>query len=1342
MSAHGLNPSQQNAVCLTGHDILVTAGAGTGKTTVLVERAVHKLRHGDIASLDELLVVTFTDKAAREMKHRLYREMLDDPSLRRFLPQLPRAWISTIHAFCARLLRERFLEAKVEPGFRILSEHGQVEAFDDSLRRVFHEWYGRSGQAEGKRFISLVEMAGFDAEGEVLRRIVRSIYDFSRATPDPEAYLESLVSGQPASRLDELPWYGAIRGALFGERPGVAASDSLWNRALSLYRAAVHMAGPVNPARMRRFLGVLESVPTSDLMTPEGQHRLFDSLAEADLMDTGGALADALPRAPGGANRIPGFKELHDAAKALFRGTALAQLPWNGEALLREDCTQREFLHVLVRMVREVDRLYMQYKSRQGYLDFSDLEIHAARLIREHGEALGWRNRFSEILVDEFQDVNPLQDGILSAFCRPDGGFRVGDVKQSIYQFRLADPTIFLNRARSARPVRDPSVVPGGSDPLLLFLGENYRSRPEILQFVNHLFTGIFDEGVIGSPYEDHALVAGRSPGAEDVPVELHLLARREMRDDAETGAESTEDASAARYDRPDRREAVFTARRIRRLIEEERPQVPGFDGGTRTATYADVAILLRSRAKADLYLQALEEAGVPAYRQEGGSLVQEEGVRDLRTLLSVIDNPRDDVALAAVLRSPLVGIDDGDLVRIRLAWPGSRTFLDAVAAVAYGDRAGDARGMYFPPATDGSSLPEDGPSAEIRFWTGPPGNVPDDWIAVSLGDRLRDFMDRLAGWRLMQGRMELGRFLSRVCVESGLEAVLPGRPDPALQRVAVERFLSLARAFEAERGPSLHAFLARISLQETTGTLDGVSRSQEGQDAVALLTVHKAKGLEFPVVVLPQLHWGFRNDSLGDQIRVGEQWIGLRELDHQSWGRRDTWPRRALELLQRRRQREEEARILYVALTRARERLILVATPRSNFTMPDELPPPHVREVLVREKGLSATSALDWIMACIPWADRIGESGNRDPAAAQSIRTEFRSLPLVLWSHAAFPAIEPAESVESEEEKILAWKRNLLDGLPAGTARDPESVQPAERERAHPATARAEAALADVLIRVSSGAKYPPLADLLDLKGKYWVTELKGPYDQVRSDDLAEEGGGLWIPASFRESLPEEPPSGEEPSGAVSGHVPDLREHQKAAGLRGTVYHTAISRLDLSAVSPRQLDAQFSRMSGEPWWEGVKRDPVLEAGIARFFSQDHGIRLRSAWEEDPRSVEREAAFSLRFPVRELASLRPGLAAAIESDPRWSHGSWAGALDDTWVLIQGRIDCVFREGARWILIDWKTDRVFGSRLDDRAALYADQMRLYSRAVEQLWGPLAAAWLVFPVAGRTVAAPST
>jgi len=1366
MSPPMLNDAQIRAIKLKGHDLLVTAGAGTGKTTVLVERAVYKLRTGDVDSLDRLLVVTFTDKAAKEMKNRLYREMLQDPSLRRFLPQLPRAWISTIHGFCGRLLRERFLEAGVEPGFRVLSEHGQEEAFDDALRRVFHSWYRRSGLEEGRRFISLVEMAGFDAEGEVLRKIVRKIHDFSRVTPDPEAYLESLLSRPEATSLNDLPWYGEMADALFGRssagsRPvtdraatGAAsghpetgqASDALWPRALSLYRAAVDLAAPKNPEKMRRFLGVLEAADPRDLRTPEGQASLLDALSGADIISEGGSLGSGFPTAARGAKTIPGFKDLHEAARSLFRDTALARLPWSEEALLREDGKQREFLHVLVRIVREVDRLYAQYKSRHGYLDFSDLEIHAARLIRDHGARLGWPDRFSEVLVDEFQDVNPLQDGILSAFCRPDAGFRVGDVKQSIYQFRLADPTIFINRARSCRQVKSADDKPGSGEPAVLFLGDNYRSRPEILGFVNHLFAGIFDDAVIGSGYEEQALRPGRKDDQTTAPVELHLLAVREPRvkdeqatdqagsaDGGSAPADSPPSDAAVEFDRPDRREAVFTAQRIRRLIEDEHVEIPESDGRTRRACYSDVAILLRGRGKADLFLQALEEAGVPAYRQEGGSLVQEEGVRDLRALLSVIDNPRDDVALAAVLRSPLVGISDEDLVRIRLAWPRSRTFLDAVTAVAYADDPDAATGVFTPPAPrpDDAFHADDqaagDPSTrESQFWTGPPGDVPDDWIADSLRVKLRGFMDSLAVWRREQGGMELCRFIGKVCAESGLDSVLPGRPDPSLQRVAVERFISIARQYEAERWPSLHGFLARISLQETAGTLDGVSRSQEGQNAVALITVHKAKGLEFPIVILPQLHWRFRRDGIGDRIRVGERWIGLRELDFESWGRRDTWPRLTLELIQERRKREEEARILYVALTRARERLILVATPSRSFTPPEDLPPAHVQAFLARERRLTASSALDWILASIPWQDRLVSPERHVALFPEAQGFTFRSLPLLIWSHPAYPQSQKPQPEEEDQKSLVEWKRRLLGVRSAGIdiAAGPADEDPESPEE-HPLSAGTTQELAGLLEKVSRETPHAPLADLDDLKGKYWVTELKNPMDRIRRDDLGEEGGGLWI--QERASGPFIPA----PAGSGS------REDQAAAGRRGTVYHTALSRLDLSAVSPRQLEAQFDSMCREPWWEEVAREPVIEDGIARFFATSLGIRLRNAWEENREAVEREAAFSLRFPVRDLALLRPELASAISADHRWSDGPWAEALDHTWILVQGRIDCVFRENGRWTLIDWKTDRVKGPGLDERVALYSDQMRLYSRAVESLWGPLSGSWLVFPVAGRAV-----
>ena len=525
-----------------------------------------------------------------------------------------------------------------------------------------------------------------------------------------------------------------------------------------------------------------------------------------------------------------------------------------------------------------------------------------------------------------------------------------------------------------------------------------------------------------------------------------------------------------------------------------------------------------------------------------------------------------------------------------------------------------------------------------------------------------------------------------------------------------LEKLLSLARAYEAERGPSLHGFLARMRDLETAGEVYGVPPSSEEEDAVTILTVHKAKGLEFPIVVLPHLDWVPPYDRLGRNVIIGEGWVGLRRMDFDAWARRDTSARWVLEEQQKSARRAEEARIFYVALTRARERLILVGSSRPEFDHDRDLP-----SAAVEEKLEKARSALDWLLALLPWerAQSVaGGESERNPERGNQPRSEKRdeliSGPGVkpsarAWYFPEFPLcvrVHLREEITWPEEPPIAEgdrevRERIRQHLPLPLA--PESAERAAQD------------LDRIIARAGLPDPFPPLARLGDLKGKYWVTEFKQPFDRTRVEDLAGEGAAVWNLA---------------PAGA------------EEAALEGTRYHAALARLDLGKVTPAGLAAQMEAFAAAPWWGGAGRDPAIEEGLAACFRKVELSRLL-ACARDGGELHRESAFTLKWPVRELAAFRPELQGIFDADPRWRKGPWADTLADAFVLLQGRMDCLFRDESGWTVLDWKTDRVSAATVAARAAAYGPQMRLYAAAATRLWGAPVRALLAFVRAGMVV-----
>lgn len=1224
------DPAQQAAIEISGRDLMISAGAGTGKTTVLVERVVRKLRTRE-TTLDRLLLVTFTEKAAREMRERLYKVLASDPELRCYLSELPRAAISTIHGFCARLLRENFLEAGVDPAFRMVDERGQKEARSEALRRVFHDAY-RSPES-GDEFRSLVEMAGYDADGERLRTVVLALAEAAAVSDDPDRYLARLEAGDAEIVLEQLAWYRAF----------VALCHAEWRRAAALYADALDEGRSVtDPSRWTKheaFLSALNSVTPQDLATPEAQQRLHQRFAAAGfLKPEAKRMVFEVPRAVTGAKKGTAFEACVEAAKKLWASPLIAQLPFDRARLVEEEARQRSALRLLVELTRELRRHYSAWKSRLGLLDFSDLELHAQRLLRERGEALALAERYDEVLIDEYQDVNRLQESILSLIARPGRSFRVGDVKQSIYQFRQADPSLFRARVESSERLDEIAPLSPGSGPLAIFLRRNHRSRPAILRAVNALFRGLFTPEVIGTAYEAQALEPAREgdptrPAPDGHPVELHLL---------EAPPTGTVDS------RPAEREAQFVATHLPRWIAEENarrdPEAP--------LRYAQIALLLRTRSSATAFLEAFERAGIPAALTESGSLLEERMVRDLRALLQVVANPRDDIALAAALRSPLFRWSDSDLARLRLARPAALNLIDTLAAAA---EVGPD-GQVIPPGGD-----------EERF-VGAPGGMAAR-LSPDLRARAASLLASLGAWRRAAEELSLPRLLLRLIEETEFRRFALQAGEEPDDWVHVERLVDLAREYEEERGPSLGGFLARLDALEAGGGIPSARLRRGDADAVEILTVHKAKGLQYPIVILPRLGWRFQDDrQLGGSVRIGKDGVGLRSLDARRWSRRDNLARVLLEHEARAAGTAEEARVLYVALTRAEERLILVAERGPNQRLDHPSTP-----ALLDHRRRSARTALEWLLGGLPWPQARFEG------------TERLLLDDLEWTALLHP-----------------W---------TGAPERSESVRPA----AEPGTL--QTALAIALERTRR--PFPESTALAEaqIRGKYWVTEFKHDEDFVsREAEVERDASALWLP-----------------------------EREPAEGGRrlGTRFHIALSKLDLGRATPTELDAQFARFATAPWWEGERRAAALERGFARWIDTPLGCRLLRA--EAAGRVEREVAFSLRWPLARLLHFQPDLAAALAQPLAASAASTASA-GDPWVLLQGRIDCVFREDDRWVVVDWKTDRIDDRNREARVAAYRVQMELYREAVAAMWrtsaevaaGLPVETWLVFVATGESFA----
>jgi ATP-dependent helicase/nuclease subunit A len=1180
----GPTPEQALAIALRAPFLLVSASAGTGKTRTLVDKVIGALRDG--VALDRILAITFTHKAAEQLRASVHEAFDRDAELRPQRLRLPQAQVSTIDAFCARLLREHAAAAGVDPAFRVLADPEDARARAEILDEIFHHWYlGRSrpaapcparGSAAHHEFLRLIELCAYRGGQEVLKLEVERLLLLARAHADPGAFLDALERGLAADRPPYLVKLAAeLRRA--------------WGVALDAYRTLLEIAAKDLPgkslAKQRDFLVALEGTPWPDDETfsrdpaaaIEGARRHLDRAGA--LSADGGRIA--FPHLPGGTRASLG--PWNELAKALAGGTRqprfaspFAWLPADPSEIARGHARIRPALETLLALLRQAMEAYESHKREQGLLDFADLELHARRLLADPPDAL--RERFDLVFVDEYQDVSPLQAEIVRLLAPVRGRFLVGDVKQCIYQFRLSDPSVFRGLCRDAPVIRpdadDPQAErrrgqPPVADRVRVFLSTNFRSREVVLDQVNRTFGALFRPEMIGGAYADEALRPGaatsRAAWPDDEPiVEIHLL---------EKPGPSEPSAPPALE-----REARLVARRIREILAAGLPVRVKDSPATRPVTCDDIAVLLRSPGPTGAaFARLLREQGVPV-RFGGQGFFDREETRDFMNLLRVLDNAHDDVALASILRAPMLGFSDADLARLRLAWPEAFSLLAALRATAAG--AADA-------------------------WSGPGGGA-----GEPLAARCRAVLEALERWRRRAQAADLPEAIGAAMEESGLLETAAGAEDGAARVGNLQQLLTLVREHCRERDHSLPGLLRYLATAAAgAGALECVSVETDAAPAVQLLSLHKAKGLEFPVVVLALTGRGFNETDARARVLTGESWLGVDILDPETYLKTPTVAREMLAWKRRRALLEEELRILYVALTRARDKLVVTGTLSASWaTRLEDLAlwraPGAPPEPLI----YGARSPLQWIMGVL------ARDGDIDALTPADLPIAPRPGVRVVRHSAAGDPGAPAASA----------------GTGAGALSGVD-----------------EPALGEVARRVE--AAYPHAA-ATRWRGKFWATEIKRLADRAAREQDREQGTEVtrFVPAG----------------GDDRGGVDPLAE--------GAWIHAVLEELDFAAApDPAALLDHARRLAerGRVPREWVSEARL--APIARFLATPRAAELREAAVAG--RLEREVPFALKLRPSELAALWPDagelpdeewLLVQGQIDAVWTRADGSAALLD------------------------------------------------------------------------------
>lgn len=1251
-------PEQESAIMspkdsnLGAQTLLVAAAAGSGKTAVLVERIITRLKDMENPlSVQELMVVTFTKAAAAEMSARIgvalakAMESTDDKALQarleRQLNLLPSAHISTLHSFCQWVIRSYFYKLDIPSTARIGNEAEMALLKQEVLENLLKEAYEHNTYG----IFDLSDFFSDDKSDAGLQDKVLSLYEFAMSQSNPDGWMRHAVEPYKAAQEQDL------RDTLWGRAMWDDQQTEIDRIADRIEQMEPLLENPVGPKKWDKVyqeqlaaLAQLKGAQTwSDMVDV---CRNLDTFTKASFTSLGkalekgevdGALADE-------------FKSLGSQNKDSLKGMKNGLFHIDESVLQQQFKDQYPLIHNLVELTIAFHKAYDEAKKEQGIMDFSDLEHLCLALLVEPGTeddpqpsevALELQDTFKEIMVDEYQDTNGVQETIINLISRVDNRFYVGDVKQAIYSFRMADSSLFMNKYNTYGLMND--AVERRID-----LAKNFRSHENILTTTNFIFYQIMTQEAAELDYgEKESLIPGRI--VENAPsdwvggaVELHLL------DTSDTNrSDETDGDSETAGDEPENneRELDFIIQKIKELHASKK-QVQNADGSFRQIQWRDFAVLRRSLAGwGTRAVAAMRQAGIPAVVNERDGYFEAQEIQLLLSLLQIIDNPEQDLPMAAVLHSGLVGLDANELGALRLTGDGS---LWSVMPL-YAEQAQD--------------------------------------------ERLLQFIAHIERWRTLSRRHGVADLLWDIYETLDYVNYVGAMPNGLVRRANVMALYERAKGFESSGFRGLFRFLRFVeSLRDSNQDMAVANVVTEADDVVRLMTIHKSKGLEFPVVFLSGVQKKFNTMDFNSPLLVDKNGgIGLKGYYPDIRVSYPSMPWLYCKSIKSDAMKAEEQRILYVALTRARDKLFLTG---------------YINKEIKKEKGVGAHikhAALTQTQAL--GADLI-KAGN-----------SYLHWLLIAFARHLDGGAPLRNIIELEGEtnfdlldRQCQVKVEIHDGSLYG-----DLDYKADVDETTINTVRVLGKVNDVELPEEIVQRfaftYPNLVaskttakiSVSELKRRFAerdaeavpATEVSVPQESVlrksvtssnATDDTTDEAAvvGSSIPAISETELAD----------SVFGRKPmAIADAEKiVTGAQwGTLMHEAMQWLPVKKYTQTSMTNMLDSLQAEGKFSDEERSLLSDRSLYGFFNSELGQRLIAS-----KRVERELPFSMLFDGNRVYP-------DVENGER--------------LFLQGIIDTVFVEDDQWVLVDYKTDRVKSG--DELIRRYKIQMDLYKEALERL-----------------------
>ena len=1233
---------QQQVIDLRNRNILVSAAAGSGKTAVLVERIVKIITDKNHpVDIDHLLIVTFTNAAAAEMRERIgnaIEKALDEqPGNEHLLRQLTlihNAQITTIDSFCLYVVRNHFHEIDLEPNFRI-GDEGELKLLrEDVLGRVLEQNYEEPSEA----FSDFVEGYASGRTDAALNEMILQLYEFSRSYPWPEKWLDSFVGAyriETREELDRAEWLAPLTENICFV---LKDCEQLLKQALAITQQD---DGP----------DMYEKAVQSDLEKYEGLSRL------TSFCELSGALSDikydrlASSRGfEGNPDKLELVKSLREQAKDVVKKLCKQYFFCSPEMMIEQLERTEPMLEEVVRLTKQFADEFAAAKRRKNLVDFHDVEHFALQiLVDEETEkakktAEEFRDTFEEIMIDEYQDSNEVQETLLRSISREERGenniFMVGDVKQSIYRFRLARPELFMKKYDSYSLEE--------STTQRIDLHKNFRSREEVLTCTNDIFYKIMARSLGNVEYDAEAALY---PGAS-YPVSADFIPEILLADSNDELLEDTELTDKKTL------EAKIVAEEIKHLMKTQ--QVTDKAAGTlRAAHYSDIVILLRSLSGwADSLVEVLNGNGIPAHTVSSTGYFSTVEVQTVLSMLRLLDNPRQDIPMAAVLRSPMAGLTDEELAVLRLE-DGSVPFHEAVLELAEGLYEEDGQKEI----SDSEADRKQGRNADEKT---------ENHIEITAHRKLLKFYKKYKQLRQLVPDTPIHELIEIILRETGYGHYVAAMPAGNRRTANLNMLLEKAAAYEKTSYKGLFHFVRYIDeLQKYDVDFGEADMVGENEDVVRIMSIHKSKGLEFPIVIVSGMGKNFnKQDTRSKMVLHPELGIGLDYMDGKKRIKSPTIAKKAIAKQIDLENLGEELRVLYVALTRAKEKLILTGTLKD---APEKL------EFFRQQANLSKAADRP-----LSYLTREGASGYLDWI-----------LPAVLSYGDKYPVriVEAAELVLDEVENQLEQNEDLTERIEEIEAADTQLVGQ---------------------LKQRFSQRYPYQTDILR-KNKYSVSELKHRAMREKFEAEQEE----TIPAFLEEPVTPTIPLFIQREESVE------QETANRGALRGTAVHRVMECYDFA--SEKSVHEQMEAMEKEEKITADMRALVREQTVADFVSSETGKRMALA--QRGGALYREKPFVMGFTEEELERYGFGAGAQmIENEAQTENAQQEIVLENVsrenhmheedLTLIQGIIDVFWIEDDGITVLDYKTDRVdTAQELIDR---YATQLKLYADALERVF----------------------